>query len=143
MKFLFESWRRYLLVEDENLDTDQVSKIILLNDKDEIFMIKSALGDFKGEWDLPGGHIHDDETSVDGLKREVKEETGLDIEKPQEAFKEQRITYFKASAPDSKITLSNEHSEYGFFTIDEIEKEDFETSAKFKKAIKKSMGEKV
>ena len=119
------------------MDTDQVSKVALLNNKDKIFLIKSALGDFAGEWDLPGGHIHEDETPVEGLIREVKEETGLDIEKPQKVFKEGRITYFKASMPEGKIVLSDEHSEHAFFTLEETQEREFKTSKKFKKAIKK------
>lgn len=34
----------------------------------------------KGLWDLPGGFLHEDEPPLDGLVREVREETGLEIE---------------------------------------------------------------
>lgn len=137
MKLLFENWRAYLLSEGKKMDTEQVSKVVLVNEEDRIFLIKSALGDFAGEWDLPGGHIHEDETPVEGLLREVKEETGLDIEKPQKAFKEGRITYFKALMPEGEVILSNEHTEHGYFSLEEIQEEKFETSKKFKKAIRK------
>jgi len=33
-----------------------------------------------GEWGLPGGGLHKNEPTVDGLLREVREETGLDVE---------------------------------------------------------------
>jgi ADP-ribose pyrophosphatase YjhB (NUDIX family) len=33
-----------------------------------------------GLWDLPGGFLHEDELPVDGLRREVREETGLELE---------------------------------------------------------------
>jgi ADP-ribose pyrophosphatase YjhB (NUDIX family) len=33
-----------------------------------------------GLWDLPGGFLHEDEHPLDGLRREVHEETGLEIE---------------------------------------------------------------
>jgi 8-oxo-dGTP diphosphatase len=138
MNILFERWRAYLLTEN-NMDTDQVSKVVLHDKENKILLLKSDMGDFKGEWDLPGGHIHSDETDVEGLLREVKEETGLDINNPQKVFKEQRITYFKASMPSAKITLSHEHSGYDFFELGETQKDNFETSKKFKKAIKKAM----
>ena len=33
-----------------------------------------------GYWDLPGGFLHEDERPEDGLRREFREETGLEIE---------------------------------------------------------------
>jgi ADP-ribose pyrophosphatase YjhB (NUDIX family) len=33
-----------------------------------------------GKWDLPGGFLHEDEHPLDALRREIHEETGLEIE---------------------------------------------------------------
>jgi ADP-ribose pyrophosphatase YjhB (NUDIX family) len=43
-------------------------------------IIKRAHEPRKGEWSLPGGHVELGESLTDALKREIKEETGLDVE---------------------------------------------------------------
>ncbi len=35
---------------------------------------------FHGKWNLPSGHLDPDETLLEGTKREIKEETGMDVE---------------------------------------------------------------
>ena len=37
------------------------------------------VADEKGRWSIPGGHAKDGETNAEAAKREVKEETGLDV----------------------------------------------------------------
>lgn len=43
-------------------------------------IVKRAHEPRKGEWSLPGGHVELGETLVDAVRREIKEETGLDVE---------------------------------------------------------------
>lgn len=50
---------------------------LIFNTKGEIFLMKSHK--WKGNYVMPGGHIEVGETAREALKREVKEETGLDI----------------------------------------------------------------
>ncbi len=53
---------------------------MVLIEENKVLLIKRAGEPFKGEWAIPGGRIEDDETAEDCLKREMKEETGLDVE---------------------------------------------------------------
>ncbi len=138
MKLLFENWRNYLIKEEDSLDSDQVSKVVLFDENDKVLLLKSALGDFKGEWDLPGGHIHHEESHVKGLKREVNEETGLDIQNPVEVLKQGRITFYRADLPDANISLSHEHSDHELFSVSTILEKKFNTSDRFKKAVRKA-----
>ncbi|MFH1427991.1 MAG: NUDIX hydrolase [Patescibacteria group bacterium] len=53
-------------------------KAIIVN-KNKFLVIKEIINN-KTVWDLPGGKIEYGETPYETLKREVKEEIGLDIE---------------------------------------------------------------
>jgi mutator protein MutT len=46
----------------------------------KVLIVKRAHEPRKGEWSLPGGCVELGETLVDALKREVKEETGLEVD---------------------------------------------------------------
>ncbi len=50
---------------------------LILNPEGKIFLMKSHK--WHGQYVIPGGHIELGETIEDALKREVKEETNLDI----------------------------------------------------------------
>lgn len=53
--------------------------MILIEDG-KVLLIKRGREPFLGQWAIPGGRIEDDETAEDCLRREMKEETGLDVE---------------------------------------------------------------
>jgi 8-oxo-dGTP diphosphatase len=45
-----------------------------------ILLARRAHPPFEGFWDIPGGFLEEGEDPLDGLRRELKEETGLDVE---------------------------------------------------------------
>lgn len=49
-------------------------------DGDRVLLVKRALPPRQGEWSLPGGQLELGESLVDGVAREVREETGLDVD---------------------------------------------------------------
>lgn len=53
-----------------------VTAIIIKDNK--ILLLKRNEEPFKGQWDLPGGFMQEKETPSEALKREVKEELGVD-----------------------------------------------------------------
>ena len=53
----------------------------IIRDKDDrILVLRRNNAPVKGEWWFPGGRVHKGETLSEALIREVKEETGLNIE---------------------------------------------------------------
>lgn len=47
---------------------------------DEILIMKRAMGVMTGAWYFPGGHLERDETPEEGARREIREETHLEVE---------------------------------------------------------------
>ena len=50
---------------------------VVLNEQGEVLLVKD---DRKGSWTFPGGIIEEGEGVLDGVKREVLEETGITVE---------------------------------------------------------------
>lgn len=46
----------------------------------KVLLIERGGEPFKGKWALPGGFLNMDETAEEGAKRELKEETGLEVQ---------------------------------------------------------------
>ncbi len=54
-----------------------VSAIIAKDGK--VLLCKRATGPCKGKWDLPGGFLEEGESAEEGLRREMREELGVEI----------------------------------------------------------------
>ena len=57
-----------------------VSKVILVNQRNEVVMAKVKRGFFTGHWTLPGGFVDYAEHPLEGAVREVLEELGVNVE---------------------------------------------------------------
>lgn len=60
------------------LNASSATVALIVNDKDELLVVRRKNDPGKDMLDMPGGFIDMDETGEEGMAREVKEETGLD-----------------------------------------------------------------
>jgi nucleoside triphosphatase len=51
---------------------------LILNDEDEIFLMKSPK--WNGQWLVPGGKVEKGDTMQETVRKEVREETGLELD---------------------------------------------------------------
>ncbi|MCJ0912412.1 NUDIX hydrolase [Mammaliicoccus sciuri] len=95
---------------------------IVLNDEDKILLIKGP----KRGWEMPGGQVELGEPLYDAAIREVKEESGADIEIIRfcgifQNTKSSIVnTLFLARSTGGTLQTSDESLEVGFFTYDEV-----------------------
>ena len=93
---------------------------------EKIVLIERKIEPFKGMLAFPGGHVKYEETIEDATKREVKEETNLDvvvqgllgvgsIVRPDGVH--ELVLVYKCKKKRGKIKLSFEHSEYIWTTL--------------------------
>lgn len=101
-------------------------KAFILNPANEILILKRIdVEVYKGYWDVPGGKVEKGDTLFQALKREVKEETNLEVNTiiltlssslfkgmlANTAYVYRNIYLVKAAG---NLKLSKEHSEYSW-----------------------------
>jgi len=114
------------------MDDFRIAVKAFIREKNKILLLKRRTNDTHkpNTWDIPGGRLALGENPYEGLKRETKEETGLDIEiiMPIDVHHftrddKQKITMiiFLCKPISKDIILSEEHQEYKWLEIDKKE----------------------
>lgn len=96
-----------------------------------LFLLRSkAFKSGPQKWDIPGGRIEPDEQLYDALKREINEETGMeltsvaellaaqDIFVPEKDLRVVRLTYIAEA--DGDVAVSDEHESYRWMSLKEV-----------------------
>lgn len=109
------------------MNTHQIGVKAIIEREDTVLLIKRSMQyqptryrDLAETWDLPGGRLEPLEGLEEGLRREVREETGLHIQQIQDTLEIKtvfqsktehivRITYV-CSVVDYTLRLSAEHT---------------------------------
>jgi NAD+ diphosphatase len=124
--------------------------IILSNLKGEILLTKRAAEPFKDWWDIPGGFVEENESLEQAIRRELKEETGLEVVNLKYEgslyedyhFRDDNIPVVGAIFSgvikgDSVVKVDDDVSDYKFVPREEVDIKSiaFENQRKFLKTI--------
>lgn len=107
---------------------------IIFNNERKFLLTKRA---DNGQWCLPGGAVESGESLAEACEREVFEETGLSVRVKRlvgvYSHPDQLVVYpdghkafivaihFEVEAMDGELGLSDETSDFGYFTLEETE----------------------
>jgi 8-oxo-dGTP diphosphatase len=116
-----EKWvKSYFLIGQKAIVFDNNSNILLLR--------RSQKTPRPGGWDFIGGGLNKNESAIDGIKREIKEEAGINVVniKPITItnHKEEKdsvvLIFYSAKAKSKKVKLSWEHDDYKWVSKKDI-----------------------
>ncbi|MCK8123583.1 NUDIX domain-containing protein [Pseudoalteromonas sp. 2CM39R] len=103
------------------------SHAVITNNQGQVLLLKADYG--QKSWGLPGGSLDKGETIHQALLRECQEELNCDVDIAylsgvyyHTAFNSHAFIFRAYIAEDAEIMLSNEHTEYSYFDIDELSK---------------------
>ena len=97
-----------------------------------VLLIKRTMDPYRGQWALPGGLVHDEESLEQAVARELQEETGVVINYLEQLYSFGRpdrdprnrvvsVAYYGLVKPNAfQLTTSNEASEVAWFDIKTI-----------------------
>ena len=97
-----------------------------------VLLIKRTMDPYRGQWALPGGLVHDEESLEQAVARELREETGVVINYLEQLYSFGRpdrdprnrvvsVAYYGLVKPNAfQLTTSNEASEVAWFDIKTI-----------------------
>jgi len=102
----------------------------LIEKDNKFLLVKEILESGKEYWIIPGGKVEFGENLLDATRREIKEETNLDIEIKKFIFFQEAIVpqynyhtiifFYHAIPVNEKVILGDKEIEAKFFTKEEI-----------------------
>lgn len=115
----------------------RISTKALIKDGEKILLVQEP----DGKWELPGGKPDFAEHMEDTIRRELREELGIEAEITGLAGQLDFVTevpahvavyhfvilVFSVDIPHDNFTLSHEHTDFGWFGLAEIEKMDLKS----------------
>lgn len=104
-------------------------KAIIQNKEGKLLLLKRSKETGGEKWSLPGGGLEHGEDPIDGITREIKEETQLEVEGlapyslrsyPNDSNDFALIIGYKCQLLSGEVVLNWEHTEYQWLTKAEV-----------------------
>ncbi len=134
-----------------SFNTPRVTVTTAIIKDNKLLVLKRKSEPYKGEWDLPGGYMSEDESPEEAIKREMKEELGVDIKVKfimhipgNSVWKEKEFSvlgfFYLGDIGEQEIRLNGENSEYEWVSIAGLLPENivYDTNQKFVEWVKKN-----
>lgn len=106
---------------------------LLIHGNRQVMLLKRVNEPAKGEWFSPGGRILLGESLEDAVHRKAKQELGVDVDvwwqvgsynfiftAPDGRLYHTPTTYFVVTLTSSLVKMDNQHSDFKWFSADEI-----------------------
>lgn len=131
----------------QNISVTTDSVIFFRSDENiKVLLVKRKNDPYKGQWALPGGFLEDEEPLENGAKRELKEETGLEVSRLKQlrAFgtpgRDPRgrtisIVFYGEVVSEEEVKGSDDAEEANWFSINDLPELAFDHSKVMEEAI--------
>lgn len=103
-------------------DLFRVSNKACIYDEDKVLLLQNH----SRVWELPGGHLdREDENVNQGLSRELREETGMELVSSElvrlHTYQDSFAMFWVCRVRGDQVILSEEHEDYEWVPIEELE----------------------
>lgn len=116
-------WLRLKIIRATQQKFTVSAAAIITNDNGKVLLLNHVLRPFSG-WGLPGGFLGSGEQPEEAIRREIREETGIELERLRlfriRTLKRHIEMMFVATADGEPLVKSREILELGWFQIDQL-----------------------
>ena len=121
---MLPGWMRLRIIRATQSKFTVSAAAIITNDRREVLLLNHAFRPFSG-WGLPGGFVTIHEQPEDAIRREIREETGLELDdltmfRVRTIRKHVEILFTATATGTAEVKSPREIIELGWFNVDSM-----------------------
>lgn len=97
--------------------------VMIFDNENRVLILKRSKGSYwmPERWGLPGGKIEEEEAPIEAAKREVREETELNVFKLMEVSKKPKdCVFFATKAFSGQVKINYEHTSFKWVSVNDL-----------------------